>query len=107
MKISRGSWHYRLLRRLTKPDELVNGDLPHKSCCGYFLDLASMLLIVLPISAVAIVILTPVILPVVLLDEWLNREKQDGQADGEPRTVFGKWLKAKKDKVCPPIEWVD
>jgi hypothetical protein len=109
MKISKRSWHIRYLRFWGVEFE----KLP-KSLCGYFWTLCLHLTIV----PAFMVMTSPIWIPIVALGAmlaWLEEKEAARKAKQElipksprgPRTLLGAWLKAKKEKVCPIIEWSD
>ncbi len=110
MKLSRNSWHYRLIKYCTPNAQLVDGELPYKDFCSYFWHLLVLIIIGLPM----VLFLTILVSPFFLLcwiadkrDEWrMARQLKKADPDN-PNTLIGKWLKAKKDKVCPIIEWTE
>jgi hypothetical protein len=105
MKISKRSWHYRLLRWI-QPEELKSKGLSHKNLCSYVSELFFLILFGFPLMGLVLVLFGPFI----LLADWMERNSKNKKSEEEPkepRTLLGKWLKAKKDKVCPMIEWVD
>jgi len=81
MKISTASWHYRYMEWL---------DLPHgRNLCSYFW------------LVVFVVVSTPLVLPLFLgLTKWVDRTPR------EPG-LLRSWLRAKKQGVCPLIDFVD
>ena len=105
MKISKKSWHYRLTKWVTPKEKLVNGEIPYTNFCDYFGHLICLLFIGLPLFAVLTVLLSPVILWEWMVEKGWIKKPEEGRR--EPTTLFGKWFKAKKEKVCPVIEWTD
>jgi hypothetical protein len=98
MKISKKSWHYRLLKWSYPKDKLVNKELPQKSFCEYFAHLIALIFIGLPLLAVMMVILG---IPVVIIEWCEKRWPKKENKEWEPKTLVGQWVKAKKEKVCP------
>jgi hypothetical protein len=105
MKISKNSWHYKLTKWITPKEKLVNGELAQTNFCDYFGHLMALLFIGLPLFAVMAVLLSPALLWGWMEDKGWIKKPQEGRR--EPTTLFGKWFKAKKEKVCPVIEWTD
>ena len=120
MRISKKSWHYKLL--------VAMGTVPwhrYDSLCGYFWGLVFTLFVKLPFSLVAVVLCSPVIVIFITIfwvqdklqrRRWL-KAKEDAKkpqppdkpsklCNNEPWLITA-WLRAKKDKVCPLIEWED
>jgi hypothetical protein len=84
MKISKRSWHFRYLNWLDFP-------YPH-NLCGYFW------------SVVFIILVTPIFVPLMFgIIWWMDRDSSEHSEPGLLRS----WWKAKKDKVCPLITFVD
>ena len=123
MKVSRKSWHYRLMVFLnSKPWYQTN-------LCGYFWELMACLFFKIPYLlaiVVTAVILSPVWLPLVglvalfcwvseKLDERDRRLKKEAGIhpwDDWPQEMkhpglIRSWLRAKKEKICPMIEYED
>jgi len=104
MKISKKSWHYRLLKWSYPKDKLVNKELPHKSFCEYFGALVGLICIGIPMFALLMVLIG---IPVFIMEwcekHWPKKEKKEW----EPKTLVGQWVKAKKEKVCPLVEWTE
>jgi hypothetical protein len=112
MKIKRSRWHYRLLNWFTE------GNVP-TNLCSYFWNLIGRLIFILMLSGVAlgalyaavkywqqalltagfILGLTLIIIGSFYLGEWLR-----GRRKSKPGLVMS-FLKAKKDKVCPLLEF--
>lgn len=116
MKISKKSWHYRWLLFM---NQYKIDNMP-KSLCGYFWSLVISLFGV-PVFFVAV---SPVILFGCIcaglyysywwiVDKYKNHRDKKRIARGEPvckhrePSLFRKWLKAKKEKVCPLIEFTE
>ena len=81
MEISKRSWHYRYLEWL---------DFPYSyNLCGYFW------------CVVWMVALAPLLVPLYLaVTRWTDREVS------EPG-LFRSWWQAKKQRICPLIDFVD
>lgn len=106
MRISKSSWHYRISKWLTPEEYLVGRELPPTSLCAYVGNL-TLCLLTFPILTV---IFSPLLLFVVIadyLDSKKSTEPEKPKQPREPKTLLGKWLKARKDKVCPLLEWVE
>lgn len=108
MKISKRSWHYRLLRWTWPNSEKVGGELPPMSLCHYVFQLVYLFVFGPPFLVMAAVVFC-VIGPIIFLGEWLGKRcgEKKKKTPSEPRTLIGKWLKAKKEKACPFLEWSD
>lgn len=124
MKISKKSWHYRLLRSGVNSDERIPANL-----CGYcwFLLYAVSLISLAAVMGIAAIVAicyliyrfftwdgltlfvqvtmgTVVLFAIICLIVAWHQHKKNHPG---PQTLAGKWLKAKKDKICPLIEWTD
>ncbi len=102
MKISKKSWHYRMARWVTPDDELASGELPSMSLCAY----CERVFRCVP-AAVLFCLLLPVFIPLIVCEVWPKTWRPKNKISSGPRTLFGKWLKAKKEKVCPMLEWTE
>lgn len=113
MKISKRSWHYRFMKFATDKSDLVDGELPQMSLCKYVACLIFLLIwgpIFWSAALVIIIVLSPFLIGAALLCAWEDYRAKHPCPPREPfwsRTLIGKWLKAKKDKACPLIEWED
>ena len=108
MQIATSSWHYRFLR-------FTDSTIPHNLCCYFW-----MVVIKLVVAAAIIVcgvLLVPIWLPgliiicvVACVGERLQltyrRWVYSRPKERRPSLVMA-WLRAKKDKVCPVLEFVD
>ena len=122
MKLSKKSWHYWLLRKTGYYDS----HFVQVNLCWYFWQVMATLFIKMPVIfviAVLTVVLAPIWLPLfglICLGVWVYSKWEDRQLqlkiaagmhpwDSWPKkpSLFRAWLKAKKDKVCPVIEWTD
>lgn len=98
MKMRWNSWHARWMRFTYGMDYPEN-------LCGYFWFLLMSPVLWVGRAAytvfmvVAALVLFPIWLP--LLGGFLVADRLSGKPPG----VFRSWLKAKKEKVCPRIEW--
>jgi hypothetical protein len=120
MKISRRSWHYRLLLRnnLDPPDNL----------CGYFWLLLVVIFLRAFVAAVYLFFLSILALllwgfidkfgvwrvagfglgvPACLVFLVIGACRVPSVAKRFSNTIPGQWLRAKKDRVCPTIEWTE
>lgn len=102
MKIRYDSWHARLIRRF---------DLRPKTLCGYFWALmfslfVSMLLIVLSPLVFGVLLLGAMVEGMSRVWQWATRRFGDRVVVAKPDSLLVAYLKAKKAKVCPFIEWV-
>ena len=112
MKISRRSWHYRLRCWF---DEV--GALPNTSLCEYFFILMMILFVgipfVVPLYYTVIFlyyIAYSIIYCICTIVNYIERIIScfwNKTGIKEPGTLLDMWLKAKKEKVCPMIEWTD
>ena len=107
MTLSKKSWHYRLMKSFTSDDKLVNNELPNTSLCMYFWQLCFLLFFLSTVGLFVFIALSPMI-----FIEWLGYDLSKKKVEvkrepTEPRTLLGKWVKAKKEKVCPLIEWTE
>ena len=120
MKVSRKSWHYKLSHFL---DEGTNewGD----NLCKYFWRLVGKVIVAIVLTiAITVILITyftsPMVIPVtivlissilaVLLPVFVisKLRKKYGKPVGViPENIFFEYVKAKKLKVCPLIEYVD
>ena len=130
MKISKTSWHYRMLSKMDM--------LPKEpSLCPYFRNLIFSLAIITLSSAVVIGILGVMLSPIVhflsiftvsakVLEAaavlwfccgiliiaipaaiWgIERSFRRDKKNKEP-TIVGQWIKAKKEKICPMIDFTE
>lgn len=109
MKISKKSWHYRLLKSWTPKEKLVDGELPRRNLCSYFSELMMLLVFIVVFYTPAVCLFGPIFLFI----DWQERRAKANPKpppqpnDGEPKTLVGKWIKAKKEKVCPILEWTE
>lgn len=108
MNISKKSWHYHLIKWLTPEKKLVGGELPQMSFCRYWGEVV-MFLASTPMIAIFLAVFCLFVLPIIALGDWLDKwaNRRKGLSPREPRTLLGKWLKAKKEKICPMLTWVD
>lgn len=104
MKVSKSSWHYRLQKWITPEDKLVNGELPPTNLCCYFWNVVILVGFGLPFFAMMMIIFSPMILLEYL---GLLDQKPKDNTPKEPTTLIGKWIKSKKDGVCPNVEWTE
>ena len=95
MKISQQAWHYRYL-------VLLQANIPD-NLCAYFWTVAFATIVLPPLVLM-------MALPVVVVGGlvFLCRLFVMGQErrSGRPPTLVVAWLRAKKAKLCPLIEWV-
>jgi hypothetical protein len=92
VKVSKSSWHYKLVNSYGLTD--------NKNLCKYFWAVLFSLMLI-PCSVVGVIVCMPFLLvasPFVLLYKWLSK-KED--------SLLLLWLRAKKQKVCPLIEYVE
>ena len=125
MKISRNSWHYRLLRHYNEDAfftedhrrELASHHLPHrwepKGVCGYFWSVVGASLIYLMFGLVC-VLLSPLLLfliPMLWVSEKADTARERRlQAESEAfqqTGILSAYLQARRMKICPPIEYED
>lgn len=87
----------------------IGQDLPKMSLCEYCQRLFADMFLVLPVMTCMLIVGSPFIALIYIcckIDEWwAARKKAQQPGSKEPRTLLGKWLKAKKEKVCPILEW--
>jgi hypothetical protein len=69
-----------------------------KDLCAYMMDLLVFFFLFLPMVVVLVVIMSPALLFIWLCEKFPEKPFQD--------TLLGQWAKAKKEKVCPLIEYV-
>ena len=108
MKISKKSWHYRYLKWWGE-----KFDQPMTLC--RYCELLFLTIVFLPIFfAIASPFIGVGYLVLILLPDWLEKRSKEKPLeelgpDGRPipRTLAGKWLRAKKDRVCPILEWTE
>lgn len=110
MKISRKSWHYRYLNRFGCIDVVDN-------LCLYVSLL--VFLLVFPPMVVALLLISLTMVAIAVVENWLFFTVAAGTmvlpigtaiAWGKLKSkspIIGEWLKAKKRKVCPIIEFHD
>lgn len=99
MKISKKSWHYRLHN--------ATGIIP-RNLCWYFWKtvlLAALLVLFGWMIAIIVGIVWVVAKAQSKWEEWFPY-KYEVYVEKEPGLVRA-WLKAKKDKVCPTLEFVN
>lgn len=87
MKVKARSWHYRLVNYWFDRAGLA---LP-KTLCGYFW---------------AVWLCFFLLLWAIPLTDFINRIEQRQRSEKEPG-LFRSWLRARKDKVCPLMEYPD
>ena len=102
MKISKKSWHYRLIKLFHL------GELPKMSLCNYVWNLIFFLLVFIILIPFFLIILGFYI--VGTIGDWILKKLPESKPKPpkpprEPKTLLGKWMKAKKEKVCPLLEW--
>lgn len=113
MKINKYSWHARVARFWsgTLFGEGFMGDLPPMSLCEYVwrvffgvlgLPLVPLLYIFIGIVFVVLVVLFVIFRPIV----WVIEHFPQSWEPAFPSIVWA-WLVAKKEKMCPLIEWDD
>ena len=124
LRISRCRWHYRLLRTF------LSRDPQHKSLCRYFWSVVGtlalyaifvVLLTVLVVAGVAwtlqhplpvvagvtVVALTVLIIwGVVTFVRWKRRQPARARPPKAPNLTL-EYIRAKKSRICPLIEWTD
>lgn len=130
MKLNRNSWHYKVW---AKSFDSYTGPPASTDLCRYchriFWQLVSYaILACLALAAVSgcvflaymliwkaliphfgttllvVGVIAAVIIAIGLYSRWLNGKRQ---YDQEPRTLVGQYLNAKKEKVCPLVEFDD
>lgn len=94
MNISRRSWHYRWLVWLEAP-------IPY-NLCSYFWTLVLSFML-----GAVLVIPSPIVLLVVLVTYLHKKYKKYRWSQESQPSIVGEWLKAKKRKVCPLIEYIE
>jgi hypothetical protein len=105
MKISKKSWHYRLAKWSMTEKGLVDGELEQTSLCEYVSWLAFLICLVTPTVSLFMICVSPFLLFGWIEEEYSSQKNAEPLPPREPRTLLGKWLKAKKEKVCPMLEW--
>lgn len=122
MKMNRQSWHYRLVQFL--PGEAKFQIRDGTNLCRYFWLVMCCVFIKIPaltLISVTALILSPLLIPcigIVVLVCWCldKREKAQQKAKlaagiypwedfPQKPSLVREWLRAKKEKVCPMIEW--
>ena len=94
MIVNRSSWHYRYLR--------MWGTNPPRTLCSYFW----VLVIHCTVLPLMLALLSPAVLSVFVYDELRKLLSRRGPACLEKKpNLFVEWVKAKKRKVCPLIEY--
>lgn len=106
MKISKRSWHYRFLAWVYSEYVKRNGKLPMQSLCEYIREL-----ILFPLFC--IIFSLPILIfwicyGIYLGCSWLYSKLPEfrRKTSGESNIVIT-WMKAKKEKICPIIEYVE
>lgn len=123
MNINKNSWHYKAVKFLTPKEKLVNGiDLPRMSLCEYTSNLVFgwLMIIIFVIATSPIWICCGFIgliiygLSFIVPKTWYESKPKEkvypincNQPEEEPKSLIGKWLWAKKRKVCPILKWTD
>lgn len=124
MKINKNSWHYRLYVKSfdSEGEALLGTDLCrycHRVFWQVVARVAMVSLIVLgtglaivglgiglyqhPIFFLAFFgVLAVIIGGIYLYTHWLNNRKPSS----EPKTLVGKWMRARKQNVCPLVEFI-
>ena len=92
MQMRRGAWHYRYLTWLGAHPNTDN-------LCAYFWHVV-FALAALALVPVAVVVAAPMVGIGIAGGLICRRFKKRGP------TLLGAWLRAKKAKICPRIEWV-
>lgn len=142
MKISKNSWHYRLLKWSFSNEKLVGfthkgiryetaeemklaigrgpcqeigESLPSMSLCRYCRELF-LAFLSLPFRGILLVVCM-ICFIIILAVEYVWEKLHDPNpyqditpvkesiAPKEPKTLLGKWLKSKKEKICPLLEY--
>lgn len=118
MKVSKKSWHYRLLHQTMEGCP----EFEYNNLCSYFWAVVSTLIVKIPIIIflALILVVTSPIWGVVCLGFYLydRRDRRLRKSAGlnpwqdwpEPEkepSLLRAWLRAKKEKVCPMIEYED
>jgi hypothetical protein len=89
----------------------IGESLPKMSLCRYCNELILTICIGLPILSMMVILTSPLFIACYVGEWWdIRKSKQPVKSKApklsrEPRTLLGKWLKAKKDKVCPILEY--
>lgn len=107
MQISKRSWHYRLLKRTGHQPYEIPDDL-----CGYMRRVGFTVFVVVPLFCV----LGPIVIGLMWLEKHLFPRVVSGIArvftrkpppEDKPESLFRAWLRAKKERICPLIEFTD
>lgn len=104
MKISKDSWHYRLVWKF--------GDRsPRTNLCLYFWQVVGNVLKVIVLGVIGVVffpIWGPAVGISLLYDLYRQKHPRKMREPPEPKgpSLIYLWVKAKKDRVCPKIEFV-
>jgi hypothetical protein len=130
MKINTNSWHYKLWRSSFKesvwgvPDKIDLCRYCHRvfwqviskalaclmavGCVGalvYGFYVAFILHFILSMECLGAALLL-LACPISYVT-WLNHQRHPWEPVKEPKTLVGKWLQARKQRVCPMIEFTD
>jgi hypothetical protein len=104
MKVSKRSWHYRFMKFMTAQSTLEHGELPPMNLCAYVTDLGFKIT-VFPLLCCVFCLAVPII-GVVLGISWLANKTVLWWEERPPSpSIAVAWLKAKKEKMCPMLEW--
>jgi hypothetical protein len=96
VKISRRSWHYRILRFF--------GWTPPPTVCGYVWSLLYLLAFGLPVMAFVFVVLSPLILCASVAE---HAPKTWFSGVGRRTSLLRQWLRDRKNRMCSLIEYTD
>lgn len=116
MKISKRSWHYRLLAFWT-PQDTGGRKIPEisfeiKNFCTYF-GLVIYYVFVSITVTIVLILFSPVIVigfvgyGIFLFIDKAFPDRKKQKIDREPTSLIGKWLKAKKERICPLVEFTE
>lgn len=125
MNINTSSWHYKLWLQSFADRSLVPHDTDLCRYChrvfwilafygflailgAVFVGMCAMMLYFVGAASIAhtgtmakiIGSIVCAIVPVALYMKWINRSHSE-----EPKTLIGKWFQARKQKVCPLVEF--
>jgi hypothetical protein len=105
MKISKNSWHYRFLNYFDWP--LKDASNLCTYFWGYVLCLLMLVLFCLLIPIFGIAYLWMRVWESDWLENWRNKRKPLKDQRSKQPSIIVEYIRAKKNKICPPIEFTD
>lgn len=99
VKISRGSWHYRIL--------IFFGWTPPPTVCGYVWSLVYLFVLGLPLMAFVFVVLSPLILCASVAEHAPKSWRSKAGIVKRRTSLLRQWLRDQKSRMCSLIEYTD